>query len=62
MEKQGAASATRTDRATRRRIRGERVEAVLIVALAGLVLFKGLAALGGIVAGIAEMMLALTRL
>jgi hypothetical protein len=35
---------------------------VLIVALAGLVLFKGAPALAGIALGIAEMMMALTRL
>lgn len=62
MENAGTIVSRRARRTRRRRIRGERIEAVLIVALAGLVLFKGLPALGGIVAGIAEMMLALTRL
>ena len=54
--------AARDDRAARRRIRAERIETALIVALAALVLFKGLPALAGITLGIAEMMMALTRL
>ena len=62
MENPGTTRAVRSDRAIRRRIRGERIEARLIVALAALVLFKGGPALAGIAFGIAEMMLALTRL
>ena len=62
MENAGIVASRRAGRTRRRHVRGERIEAALVVALAGLVLFKGLAALGGIVAGIAEMMLALTRL
>ena len=62
MENPGTTRAARTDRATRRRMSGERIEAALIVALAALVLFKGGPALAGIALGIAEMMMALTRL
>lgn len=43
-------------------MRAERIETALIVALAGLVLFKGAPALAGIAVGIGEMMMALTRL
>lgn len=46
----------------RRRIRSERLETVLIVAFAGLVLFKGVPTLAGIALGIGEMMMALARL
>lgn len=62
MEDPGLTRAERDDRATRRRIRAEKIETALIVALAALVLFKGLPALAGITLGIAEMMTALTRL
>lgn len=62
MEDPGLTRAARDDRATRRRIRAEKIETALIVALAALVLFKGLPALAGITLGIAEMMTALTRL
>ena len=61
MEDSGIAGFRRTER-TRRRIRADRIETALIVALAGLVLFKGAPALAGIVLGIGEMMMALTRL
>lgn len=50
------------DRTRRRRIRAETIETALILALAGLVLFKGLPALAGIAQGIGEMVMALTRL
>jgi hypothetical protein len=62
MENPGMTRAARDDRAARRRIRAEKIETALIVALAALVLFKGLPALAGITLGIAEMMMALTRL
>jgi len=52
----------RVERIKRRRIRAERIEAALIVALAGLVLFKGAPALAGIASGIGAMMMALVRL
>lgn len=52
----------RTERERRRRVRAETIETALIVALAGLVLFKGALAVSGIALGIAEMMMALTRL
>jgi len=62
MQNPGTRRAVRSAHATRRRIRGERIEAGLIVALAALVLFKGGPALAGIALGVAGMMLALTRL
>lgn len=58
----GVKTSTRRDQARRRRARAELVEAAMIVALAGLVLFKGAPALAGITVGIGEMMMALTRL
>lgn len=62
MESTGPAACRRTSPQERRRIRAERIETALIVALAGLVLFKGAPALAGIAVGIGEMMMALTRL
>lgn len=62
MENTGAATFKRTEEERRRRIRTEKVETVLIVALAGLVLLKGALALSGIALGIGEMMMALARL
>ena len=50
------------ERARRRRMRAEKIETVLIVALAGLVLFKGAPVLIGLALGMGEMMMALTRL
>lgn len=52
----------KSGRVRRRRIRAEALETGLIIALAGLVLFKGLPVLAGIMLAIGEMMLALTRL
>lgn len=51
-----------TERTNRRRIRAEKIETALIVALAGLVLFKGAPVILGIALGIGEMMMALMRL
>lgn len=62
MENVGAARFTRDERARRRRIRTEKIETVLIVTLAGLVLFKGAPVVIGIALGIGEMIMALTRL
>ena len=50
------------ERARRRRMRAEKIETMLIVALAGLVLFKGAPVLIGLALGMGEMMMALTRL
>lgn len=62
MKDAGAAINRRAEQAKRRRVRAEKIETVLIVALAGLVLFKGGPVLIGIARGIGEMMMALTRL
>ena len=62
MEDAGAMRFRRTGRTNRQRIRAERIETALIVALAGLVLFKGAPVVVGIALGIGEMMMALTRL
>lgn len=53
---------SRAERTRRRRIRAENLETALIVALAGLVLFKGAPAIAGIALGIGEMTMALMRL
>lgn len=52
----------KSERMRRRRTRAEALETGLIVALAGLVLFKGLPVLAGIALGLGEMIVALTRL
>jgi hypothetical protein len=62
MENSGATRVRGTERRRRRRIRAEIIETALIVALAGLVLFKGTQAFAGIALGIGEMMMALARL
>ena len=62
MESSGAAGFRRAERTRRQRVRAEKIETALIVALAGLVLFKGAPAVGGIASGIGEMMMALMRL
>lgn len=61
MENFGAAKPPRAGRTRRRRIRAEKIETVLIVALAGLVVIKGAPAVGMIALCIAEMMMALMR-
>ena len=62
MERAEPAAPPRAYRQDRRRRRSDQIEAGLIVALAALVLFKGVPALAGIALGIAEMMLAVARL
>ncbi|MDP3801294.1 hypothetical protein [Brevundimonas sp.] len=62
MKNAGAKRFSRIEQASRRRVRSERVETALIVALACLVLFKGGPAIAGIVLGISEMFMALVRL
>ncbi len=62
MENSGVTGFKRTELTGRRRVRAEKIETVLIVALAGLVLFKGAPVVVGIALGIGEMMMALTRL
>ncbi len=62
MEESGTARCWRVEQASRRRVRAEKIETALIVALAGLVLFKGAPVIIGIALGIGEMMMALTRL
>lgn len=62
MENLGAARLRRTGRTRQRRLRAEKIETVLIVALAGLVIIKGAAAVGMIALGVAKVMLALMRL
>ncbi|GLS00773.1 hypothetical protein GCM10007859_07810 [Brevundimonas denitrificans] len=62
MNDAGAARCRRIEQADRRRARAEKIETWLIVALAGLVLFKGAPVILGIALGIGEMMAALTRL
>jgi hypothetical protein len=62
MEDTAALRFRQTERTNRRRVRAERIETAFIVALAGLVLFKGLPVLAGIAVGIGEMMMALARL
>lgn len=57
----GSAQVRRTERTRRQRIRAEKVETALVVALAGLVLFKGAPAIAGIAFGIGEMIMALVR-
>ena len=62
MENADVAGFRRAERTRRQRMRAEKIETALIVALAGLVLFKGLPVLAGIALGMGEMMMALTRL
>lgn len=62
MENADVAGFRRAERTRRQRIRAEKIETALIVALAGLVLFKGAPVIIGIALGIGEMMMALTRL
>ncbi len=62
MEYSSAVGSGRAERARRRRLRAERIETALIVALAGLVVVKGAAAVGMIALGVGEIMLALIRL
>lgn len=62
MESLEAARFRETGRTRRRRIRSEKIETALIVALAGLVLFKGAPAIFGIARGIGGMMMDLIRL
>ena len=57
----GKVRASLVDRARRRRIRTEQIETGLIIALAGLVLFKGGPAIAAIAVTTAEMMAELTR-
>ncbi len=54
-------AARRTERTRRRRVRAEKIETAMIVALAGLVVIKGAPAVGMIAFAIAEMMVALVR-
>lgn len=61
MENPGAAGVGRAGRTRRRRVRAENVETALIVALAGLVLFKGAPTIVGIALGIGQMMTDLIR-
>lgn len=58
----GSAHPRRAERTRRRRVRSERIETALIVALGGLVLFKGAPAVLGIARGIGEMMMDLIHL
>ncbi|HEX8661466.1 MAG TPA: hypothetical protein VF686_06330 [Brevundimonas sp.] len=53
---------SRTERSRRRRVRAEKIEAVLIVGLAALVLFKGAPTIVGIALAIGEMAMDLIRL
>ena len=62
METVGGAPLSRGERRRRQRIRAEKIETALIVALAALVLFKGAPVIAGIVFGIGEMFLDLWRL
>jgi len=62
MEDAGVARFSQVERTRRRRIRSEKFETALIVALAGLVLFKGAPVIIGIALGIGEMMMDLMRL
>lgn len=62
MENRGPARFRRTERARRRRIRAEKIETALVVALAGLIVILGAPAVGVIALGVGEMMMALMRL
>ncbi|MDQ3125624.1 MAG: hypothetical protein M3Q74_08475 [Pseudomonadota bacterium] len=62
MEDAGSIRLRQTERTRRRRIRSEKIETALIVALAGLVLFKGAPVIIGIALGIGEIMMDLMRL
>lgn len=62
MENRGPARFRRTERARRHRIRAEKIETALVVALAGLIVILGAPAVGVIALGVGEMMMALMRL
>lgn len=62
METVGGAPLSRGERRRRQRIRAEKIETALIVALAALVLFKGAPVIAGIAFAIGEMFLDLWRL
>ena len=57
----GKVRASLVDRARRRRIRTEQIETGLIIALAGLVLFKGAPAIAGLALAFGQMMAELLR-
>lgn len=57
----GSGQMSRAERTRRRRVRSEKIETALIIALAGLVLFKGAPAIAGIAVGIGEMITAVLR-
>ena len=62
MEDAGVTRFRQFERTRRRRVRTEKIETALIVALAGLVLFKGAPVVIGIAVGIGEIMMDLMRL
>lgn len=62
MDDAGANKIRQTRRTNRRRIRTEKIETALVVALAGLVHFKGAPVVGEIALGVGEIMMDLMRL
>lgn len=62
MDDAGARRSRQTRRTNRRRIRTEKIETALVVALAGLVLFKGAPVVVGVGLGVGEILMDLMRL